>query len=171
MRHGKVLRKFGRAPSHRKAMLKNLASSLIKHERIETTLAKAKDLRRVSEKLITLAKEDSLHRRRQAYSYLPEKGVVHKLFAEIGPKFKQRPGGYTRILKTARRAGDAAEMAIIELVQEEYKPTAGKKKARATKKVAAPVTETPVVEAAVVEAAEAEALEVPAAEGEKETVE
>ncbi|NBW40158.1 50S ribosomal protein L17 [bacterium] len=154
MRHGKVLRKFGRAPSHRKALLKNLASSLIKHERIETTLAKAKDLRRVSEKLITLAKEDTLHRRRLAYGYLPEKSVVHKLFAEVGPKFKQRPGGYTRILKTARRAGDAAEMAIIELVQEDYKPKSPKKKTRSKKKEAAPVAAKAKVEEAPAEETE-----------------
>lgn len=124
MRHAKAFRKFGRSSSHRRALFKNLASSLIRHERLLTTAAKAKDLRRVSEKLITLAKEDTLHRRRQALAYLPEQEAVHKLFTELGPKFKTRPGGYTRILKTVKRVGDAAEMAIIELVQEPY--TAGK---------------------------------------------
>ena len=167
MRHANAFRKFGRAPSHRKAMFKNLASSLIKHERIETTLAKAKDLRRVSEKLITLAKEDTLHRRRQAYAYLPEKAVVHKLFAELGPKFKKRPGGYTRVLKTDRRAGDAAEMAIIELVQEEFKPKAKKKTRKAArKKKAAPKKE----EAKKEEVVEAKSEEAPVEEAPKEEV-
>ncbi|MCI5064310.1 50S ribosomal protein L17 [bacterium] len=136
MRHAKAFRKFSRTPSHRKAMFRNLASSLFKHERIETTVAKAKDLRRVSEKLITLAQEDTLHRRRQAYAYLPEKQVVHKLFVEIAPKFKERPGGYTRVLRTGRRAGDAAEMAIIELVQDEYRPKEKKKRKKSAEKVA-----------------------------------
>ncbi|MCB0319873.1 MAG: 50S ribosomal protein L17 [Bdellovibrionales bacterium] len=132
MRHGKAFRKFGRNSSQRKALFRNLANSLFRHERVETTLAKAKDLRRVSEKLITLAKEDTVHRRRQAYGYLPNKEVVHKLFAEIGPKFKERPGGYTRVVKTRSRVGDAADMAIIELVQEAYSPSK-KKPARKTK--------------------------------------
>lgn len=107
-------------------MFRNLATSLFEHGRIETTLAKAKDLRRVSERLVTLAKEDSLHNRRQAYSFITRKDVVHKLFAEVGPKFKTRPGGYTRVTKTGNRSGDAAPMAVIELVEEEYKPK-GKK--------------------------------------------
>ncbi|MCB0331068.1 MAG: 50S ribosomal protein L17 [Bdellovibrionales bacterium] len=154
MRHAKAFRKFGRTAAHRKAMFRNLATSLLKNERVETTLAKAKDLRRVSEKLITLAKVDTLHNRRQAYAYIPEKAVVHKLFAEVGPKFEKRPGGYTRVLKTARRAGDAAEMAIIELVQEEYKPKA-KKKAR-TKKADESTKATPKKAAAETESAEKE---------------
>lgn len=166
MRHQRSLRKFGRAPSHRKALFRNLATSLLKHERVETTLAKAKDLRRVSEKLITLAKEDSLHRRRQALAFLPEKEVVHKLFAEIGPKFKARPGGYTRVYKTDRRAGDAAEMAIIELVKEEYKPSKKKKRQKKAetpkvekkeaKEVSEEAAEETVAEAATPEAAQEE---------------
>ena len=122
MRHQKALRKFSRTPAHRRALFRNLATSLLLHEKIETTLAKAKDLRRVAEKLITLGGEDTLHRRRQAYSYLQSKSVVHKLFAEIGPRYKARPGGYTRVVRTGNRAGDAAAMAVIELVQEELKP-------------------------------------------------
>ena len=122
MRHKKAFRKFSRTPAHRRAMFRNLATALLEHGKIETTVQKAKDLRRVVEKLITLGGEDTLHRRRQAYGYVQSKAVVHKLFAEIGPQFKARPGGYTRIVRTRRRAGDAAEMAVIELVQEEYKP-------------------------------------------------
>lgn len=91
MRHQKSLRKFGRTPAHRRAMFRNLATSLLEHERCETTVEKAKDLRRVVEKLITLAGEDTLHRRRRAYSYLQRKDVVHKLFAEIGPRYRERP--------------------------------------------------------------------------------
>ncbi len=131
MRHQKSLRKFRRSPSHRKALFRNLATSLIKEEKVETTVPKAKDLRRVVEKLITLAGEDTLHRRRQAYAYLTSKKVVHKLFADIGPRFKARPGGYTRVIRTRNRFGDAAAMAVIELVQEDYSPKA-KKKARKT---------------------------------------
>ncbi|MGI6524970.1 MAG: 50S ribosomal protein L17 [Bdellovibrionota bacterium] len=122
MRHSKAFRKFNRTPSHRRAMLRNLATSFLKHGKIKTTLQKAKDLRGVVEKYITLAGEDNLHNRRLAYSYLTDKAVVHKLFAEIGPKYKTRPGGYTRILKLDRRAGDAAKMAFIMLVEEDYQP-------------------------------------------------
>ncbi len=121
MRHQKNFRKFSRTPAHRRAMFRNLATSLFLHEKLETTVQKAKDLRPIAEKLITIAGEDSLHHRRRAYGYLQSKAVVHKLFAEIGPRFKARPGGYTRIIRTRRRNGDAAEMAIIELVEAEYK--------------------------------------------------
>lgn len=116
MRHKKKFRKFGREGSHRTAMFRNLAASLITHERIVTTVAKAKDLRTVVEPLITKAGEDTLHNRRAAMSYIYDKAVVHKLYADVGPRFKDRQGGYTRIIKIARRTGDAAEMAIIELV-------------------------------------------------------
>lgn len=144
MRHGIQLRKFGRKPSHRRSMFRNLATSLLEHGRIETTVPKAKDLRRVTEKLITLAGEDTLHRRREAHKYLNTKSAVHKLFSEIGPHFKERPGGYTRVLKTRRRAGDNAELAIIELVKEEYKggsKKASPKKEEAQEKVADGATE------------------------------
>jgi len=133
MRHQKAFRKFSRSSSHRRALLRNMATSLLQHGKIETTVAKAKDLRRVSEKLITLAGEDTLHRRRQALSYLLSKEVVHNLFSEIGPRFKQRPGGYTRITRTRVRSGDAAEMAVIELVQEDYSPKSATKKTRKKK--------------------------------------
>jgi large subunit ribosomal protein L17 len=102
--------------SHRKALLRNLATSFFKHERFETTVPKAKELRPVVERLVTIAKNDTLAGRRQAYSYLLDKAVVHKLFAEIGPRNTARNGGYTRIVRTRVRPGDAAEMAIIELV-------------------------------------------------------
>jgi large subunit ribosomal protein L17 len=116
MRHGKTLRKLSRNASHRRALLRNLATSFIKHERFETTIQKAKELRPVVEKLITLGKNDTLVARRQAYSYLTSKAVVHKLFADVGPRCKERKGGYTRIVRTRVRHGDAAELAVIELV-------------------------------------------------------
>lgn len=122
MWHGKGLRKFSRTAAHRRAMFRNMATALLERERCETTVEKAKDLRRVVERLITLGKEDTLHRRRQAYGYLMSKPVVHKLFAEIGPRYRTRPGGYTRIVRTRVRPGDAAQLALIELVTEEYKP-------------------------------------------------
>ncbi len=116
MRHRNSGRKFNRTPAHRRAMFRNLATALLKYEKIETTVEKAKDLRGVVEKIITMAKVDNLHNRRQAFSYLEEKDVVRKLFSDIAPKYKERPGGYTRVIKTSNRAGDAAEMAYIQLV-------------------------------------------------------
>ena len=113
MRHRKSGRRLGRNSSHRKAMFRNMAASMLKHETIKTTLAKAKELRRVVEPLITLAKEDSVANRRLAFARLRDKEVVGKLFSELGPRFKDRPGGYLRILKTGPRAGDAAPMAIV----------------------------------------------------------
>ena len=116
MRHRKSGRRLGRTSSHRKAMFRNMAVSLIEHEVIKTTLPKAKELRRVAEPLITLAKEDSVANRRLAFSRTRSKEAVGKLFTEIGPRYAERPGGYTRILKCGFRAGDAAPMALIELV-------------------------------------------------------
>jgi len=116
MRHRKKGRRFNRSSSHRKAMLSNLCNALIKHEQIKTTLPKAKDLRPVVEKLVTLAKRGGLHARRQAYAYLPEDRVVAKLFDELAARYADRPGGYTRIIKAGFRYGDAAPMAIIEFV-------------------------------------------------------
>lgn len=116
MRHGNTGRQLSRNSSHRKAMFKNMMVSLIRHELIKTTLPKAKELRRFIEPLITLAKEDSLHGRRLAFSRLRDREMVTKLFNEIGPFFKKRPGGYTRILKCDFRKGDNAPMAIVELV-------------------------------------------------------
>ena len=116
MRHRNRGRKLGRDSAHRQAMFANLASALIKHEQIKTTLPKAKDLRPIVEKLITLGKRGGLHARRQALARLPEKAMVDKLFAELAERYGDRPGGYTRILKAGFRYGDAAPMAIIELV-------------------------------------------------------
>jgi large subunit ribosomal protein L17 len=116
MRHRKSGRHFNRPTDHREAMLRNLAISLIEHEVIKTTLPKAKELRRVAEPLITLAKEDSVANRRLAFDRTRSKKTVGKLFAELGPRYKTRPGGYTRVLKCGNRAGDAAPMAYIELV-------------------------------------------------------
>ncbi len=116
MRHGKSGRKLGRTSSHRKAMFRNMVTSLFEHERIVTTEKKAKELRPIAEKMITLAKRGDLHARRQALSYIQSKDVVAKLFDEIQSQFADRQGGYTRIIKTGNRQGDAAPMAIIELV-------------------------------------------------------
>lgn len=116
MRHRKSGRQLNRNSSHRQAMFRNMAASLIEHEVIKTTLPKAKELRRVAEPLITLAKNDSVANRRLAFARTRDKAVVGKLFSEIGPRYVDRPGGYTRILKCGFRAGDAAPMAYIELV-------------------------------------------------------
>ena len=116
MRHRKAGRQLNRNSSHREAMFKNMANSLFSHELIKTTLPKAKELRRVAEPLITLAKEDSLHKRRLAFARLRDNAVVAKLFTELGPRYQTRPGGYLRILKCGFRASDAAPMAFVELV-------------------------------------------------------
>lgn len=116
MRHGKKFNHLGRTASHRKAMLSNMASSLILHKRISTTLAKAKELRKYVEPLISRAKEDTTHNRRIVFSYLQSKDSIKTLFGEVVEKVATRPGGYTRIIKTGNRLGDNAEMCIIELV-------------------------------------------------------
>lgn len=116
MRHRKSGRKLNRTSSHRKAMFKNMAASLIEHEIISTTLPKAKEMRGVVERLITLAKEDTVARRRLAFARLGNRAAVQKLFNELAPRFKARPGGYTRVLKNGFRYGDNAPMSIIELV-------------------------------------------------------
>jgi large subunit ribosomal protein L17 len=116
MRHGNGLRKLNRTSSHRLAMLRNMMNSLLTHEAIKTTVPKAKELRRVVEPMITLAKEATLANRRLAFDRLRDRDVVVKLFNELGPRFKARPGGYTRILKMGFRAGDNAPMALVELV-------------------------------------------------------
>jgi len=118
MRHRKSGRTLGRKSSHRKAMYKNMAVSLIRHETIRTTLPKAKELRRVVEPLITLAKQDGVARRRLAFDRLRDKQSVGKLFNELGPRFKDRPGGYLRILKIGFRAGDSAPMALVQLLDQ-----------------------------------------------------
>jgi large subunit ribosomal protein L17 len=118
MRHKKSGRILGRKSSHRKAMYSNMAASLIQHETIRTTLPKAKELRRVVEPLITLAKVDGVANRRLAFSRLRDKPSVGKLFTELGPRFKTRPGGYLRIIKAGHRPGDAAPMAIVQLLDQ-----------------------------------------------------
>ena len=116
MRHRKVGRQLGRNSSHRKAMFRNMACSLFEHEVIKTTLPKAKELKRVAEPLITLAKNDSVANRRLVFARTGSKETVGKLFAELGPRYIERPGGYTRILKCGFRSGDTAPMAFVELV-------------------------------------------------------
>ncbi|MGI9204477.1 MAG: 50S ribosomal protein L17 [Woeseiaceae bacterium] len=116
MRHRKSGRRLGRNSPHRKAMFRNMATSLVQHETIRTTLPKAKELRRVVEPLITLAKEDGVANRRLAFDRLRDKAAVGKLFSDLGPRFKERPGGYLRILKLGPRPGDAAPMAMVQLV-------------------------------------------------------
>ena len=117
MRHRKAGRKLNRTPTHRSALLSSLASALIKHEQIATTLPKAKELRRVADRLITLAKRGDLHARRQAYARIRDEAMVAKLFETLGPRYAARPGGYTRVLKAGFRYGDSAPMAVIELVE------------------------------------------------------
>jgi len=118
MRHRKSGRRLGRNSAHRKAMYRNMAASLMRHETIRTTLPKAKELRRVVEPLITLAKDDQVSKRRLAFSRLRDEVAVGKLFNELGPRFKDRPGGYLRILKIRRRPGDAAPMALVQLLDQ-----------------------------------------------------
>lgn len=190
MRHGKKFNHLGRTASHRKAMLSNMASSLILHKRITTTLAKAKELRKYVEPLITKAKDNTTHNRRTVFSYLAHKEAVTLLFGEVAEKVANRPGGYTRILKLVNRYGDNAEMAIIELVDynELMLAAKGEKKAGATKTRRSrrgagtadkAKTDAPIAEAEVVEEvkapeviAEAEVVEeTPAAEVKEETPE
>lgn len=154
MRHNKNFNHLGRTSSHRKAMLANMATSLIMHKRISTTLAKAKALRMYVEPVITRSKEDTTHSRRETFKYLKNKYAVTELFSQIGPKVMDRPGGYTRILKTGFREGDSAEMCFIELVdfntiyvkdsgKNEAKPKTRRSKA---KKALAEKVETPAAE-------------------------
>ncbi|MEQ7798852.1 50S ribosomal protein L17 [Pedobacter sp. ASV1-7] len=165
MRHGKKVNHLGRTDSHRKAMLANMASSLIKHKRISTTLAKAKALRMYVEPIITKSKSDTTHSRRVVFSYLQDKEVVTELFRDIAAKVANRPGGYTRIIKLNNRLGDNAEMALIELV--DYNEVYGKEAASEEKKTTrrgrskAKKSDAPAVKA---EKAEVVAEEAPAAE-------
>ncbi|HTK21935.1 MAG TPA: 50S ribosomal protein L17 [Mucilaginibacter sp.] len=181
MRHGKKVNHLGRTDSHRKAMMANMASSLILHKRITTTLAKAKALRGYVEPLLTKSKNDTTHSRRTVFSYLQDKDTVNVLFREVAEKIANRPGGYTRIIKLENRLGDNAEMALIELV--DYNTTYTKDGAAVAKKstrrrggsgkggakAAAPKAEAAVEEAVVVEEPKAEVAapaveEAPAAE-------
>lgn len=170
MRHGKTINHLGRTASHREAMLANMASSLILHKRINTTLAKAKALRKYVEPLITKSKEDTTHSRRTVFSYLKDKEAVTILFREVSGKVADRPGGYTRIIKLGNRQGDNAEMAMIELVDynelllktakggDKAKTTRRSRSTGAAKKAAAPKAEAPQAEP------EAPAADEPAAE-------
>ena len=169
MRHGKKINHLGRQTAHRSAMLSNMANSLIEHKRISTTVAKAKALKRFVEPLITKSKDDTTHNRRVVFSYLKNKEAITELFRDVAVKVADRPGGYTRIIRTGNRLGDNAEMCIIELVDynELYnndKPEKKKRTRRAGKKVDAPEVapaakaeaEAPAAEAAAVEAAPVE---------------
>ena len=172
MRHGKKFNHLGRKTAHRKAMLSNMAGSLIQHKRINTTVAKAKALRGYVEPLLTKAKTDSTHSRRIVFSYLQNKDIVSELFREIAPKIANREGGYTRIIRTGYRLGDNAEMCIIELVDfnEIYTNEKAKKTTRRSRRSGGAkqeVEETVVAEAEVVEEAvvvEAEVVEETATE-------
>lgn len=173
MRHGKKFNHLGRTASHRKAMLSNMATSLILHKRISTTLAKAKELKKFVEPLVTRAKEDSTHNRRIAFSYLKSKDAIKALFGEIIEKVGTRPGGYTRIIKTGFRLGDNAEMCIIELVDynelmlKDAKPA--KKTTRRSRRGTAVVKETAAAETTSTPAKEAKAEEPSAPEASAES--
>jgi large subunit ribosomal protein L17 len=137
MRHQRAGKKLGRDSAHRKALYSNLAGALIEHGRIKTTVTKAKAVKPIAEQMITLGRRGDLHARRQATAFLRSRDVVHKLFADVAPLFKDRPGGYTRIVKIGPRQGDAAEMAYLELVDEEYVAT--QREERTPEPVAEPV--------------------------------
>ena len=151
MRHNKAINHLGRKSGHRKALLANMATSLILHKRIQTTVAKAKALKMYVEPLITKSKEDSTHSRRVVFSYLKNKEAVTELFRTVAPKIADRPGGYTRVLKTGFRQGDGADMALIELVDFNEAalasaPKAAKKTTRRSSKKAVAEVETPAAE-------------------------
>lgn len=153
MRHNKAGRRLGRTTSHRIAMFRNMVTSFLEHERITTTDAKAKELRSIAEKMITLGKRGDLHALRQAASYIRDKKVVTKLFSTIAPRYQERDGGYTRIIKLGIRPGDNAPLSVIELVEEQVNKK--EKKAKPAKAVAAAVA-APAVEQASVAAASVE---------------
>jgi large subunit ribosomal protein L17 len=168
VRHARSGKKLGRDSAHRKALYSNLAGALIEHGRIKTTVTKAKAVKPIAEQMITLGRRGDLHARRQATAFLRSRDVVHKLFADVAPLFKDRPGGYTRIVKIGPRQGDAAEMAYLELVNEEY--VAAQREERTPEPVAAAIEE-PVDEAQEADAEEAPEVEADAseeAEGEAE---
>lgn len=130
MRHQKTGKKLGRNSSHRKAMFRNMVTSLFKHDQLETTDAKAKELRPIAEKMIGLAKRGDLHARRQVLAYIKDKSVTHRLFAEIKDRFLDRQGGYVRIVKKGNRKGDGAPVSVIQLLQTEIAKKKGKKKGK-----------------------------------------
>jgi len=153
VRHARVGKKLGRDSAHRKALYANLTGALIEHGRIKTTVTKAKAVKPIAERMITLGRRGDLHARRQATSFLRSRDVVHKLFAEVAPKFADRPGGYARIVKLGPRAGDAAEMAYLELVDESVTPKPRRERS------AAVAAQTAVEEPAEAEAAPEPELE------------
>ena len=175
MRHQRAGKKLGRDSAHRKALYANLTGSLIEHGRIKTTVTKAKAVKPIAEQMITLGRRGDLHARRQATAFLRSRDVVHHLFSEIAPRFKDRPGGYTRIVKIGPRAGDAAEMAYLELVDGEVQARPARAAAApAAEAAAAPVdtaeepaaVEEPVDETAEAPEGEPEVVSEPAAEAE-----
>ena len=166
MRHNKAINHLGRKSGHRKALLANMATSLILHKRIQTTVAKAKALKVYVEPLITKSKEDTTHSRRIVFSYLKNKEAVTELFRTVAPKIADRPGGYTRVLKTGVRLGDGADMALIELVdfnEAALASTAKKAAKKTTRRSSKKAAEAPAVEAPAAETPAAE-VETPAAE-------
>jgi large subunit ribosomal protein L17 len=181
VRHQRAGKKLGRDAAHRKALYANLAGSLIEHGRIKTTVTKAKAVKPIAEQMITLGRRGDLHARRQATAFLRSRDVVHHLFAEIAPRFKDRPGGYTRIVKLGPRPGDAAEMAYLELVDGDVEPRTPRAAAAPAAETAAPaeepaaagpVTEEPVTveepldDTAEAPAGEPEIVDEPVAEAE-----
>jgi large subunit ribosomal protein L17 len=163
VRHARAGKKLGRDSAHRKALYSNLAGALIEHGRIKTTVTKAKAVKPIAEQMITLGRRGDLHARRQATAFLRSRDVVHKLFAEVGPRFKDRPGGYSRIIRIGPRPGDAAEMVYLELVDEEY--VARQREERTPEPVAAE-PDVPTEAAEEPPQAEAEAVEDPEAAAE-----
>ncbi|RNC69341.1 MAG: 50S ribosomal protein L17 [Desulfuromonadales bacterium] len=148
MRHNKAGRRLGRTTSHRIAMFRNMVTSFLEHERITTTDAKAKELRSIAEKMITLGKRGDLHAMRQAASFIRDKKVVTKLFSTIAPRYKEREGGYTRIVKLGIRPGDNAPLSVIELVEEEFQKKQKKSKPENTVAVAVAATAVAAAEVA-----------------------
>ncbi|GAB4244756.1 MAG: hypothetical protein Kow00109_20780 [Acidobacteriota bacterium] len=166
MRHRWAGRKLGRTTSHRKALLRTMVTQLFEHEKIVTTVPKAKEVRSVAEKMVTLGKQGSLHSRRRALAFLRKKSVVHKLFAELGPRYQERAGGYTRIVRLGKfRPGDAAELALLELIDAPVTPSA--KKEPAAEAPTLPVEEQ--AEAKAVPEAEEKGEEAAPAAGEEGT--
>jgi large subunit ribosomal protein L17 len=161
MRHNKSGKRLGRNSSHRKAMMRNMVTSLFAHEKITTTDIRAKELRKIAEKMITLGKRGDIHARRQAMQVIRDRKVVGKLFDLVAPRYKDRPGGYTRIIKLGQRTGDNASLSLIELVEEEFtaKPrkAAPAPKAEAQSAAAAPADEQAQAEESAVEASMEEA--------------
>jgi large subunit ribosomal protein L17 len=160
VRHQRAGKKLGRDSAHRKALYSNLAGQLIEHGRIKTTVTKAKAVKPIAEQMITLGRRGDLHARRQATSFLRSRDVVHKLFDEVAPRYRDRPGGYARIVKIGPRPGDAAEMAYLELVEDEVAPRTSRRPTR-TAPAAEAAPPVPVEAAEEAPESEAETVEAP----------